>query len=477
MSFPALTAVDPNDPSWRRPAVTRGEVRADAVLAATLFVGALLSLMLYQVAGVYDEPAPMWLSLIWAVLITLPLAVRRRWPTAAALVVAATFIAGGELHVPELLICNITLFMALYAVGAWVDNRRTAMLVRVLIIAAMLGWLVLAMFRETTDPDALEGFSRAGAFSPLVAFLMIQILTNLLYFGGAYYFGDRSYAAARQTALLEYRTHELEQERERTAGQAVALERVRIARELHDVVAHHVSVMGVQAGAARTVLDSNPAAARDALANVELGARSAIDELQKLLHTLRESEPVEDASTSASTLSLESLTALVAESTASGLPTTLEIVGEPREVSGLTRLSLYRIAQEALTNARKYAGPAATADVRVRYLDGAVELEVANTGTVPLTPRPGGLGQIGMRERVDALGGSLELGPRPRGGYLVRARLPVRGRHSDVSVAGSDAAWPGETTMPGAGNSATPGQATPASATETTDQVPPRRNR
>ena len=407
--------------------MTRRELRTDAILAAVLFVGALLSLMLYQVAGVYDDPAPMWLSLIWAVLITLPLAGRRRWPNAVAIVVSAAFIVGGELRVPELLICNITLFMALYAVGAWVDNRRTALLVRAGIIVAMLIWLVLSMFRQTTDPDALEGFSRVGTFSPLVAFLMIQILTNLLYFGGAYFFGDRSYASARQQALVEYRTDELERERERTAGQAVALERVRIARELHDVVAHHVSVMGVQAGAARTVLDSNPPAARDALANVELGARTAIDELQKLLHTLRENDNTDPASTSASTLGLESLSALVADSTASGLPTTLEVIGEPVQVSGLVRLSLYRIAQEALTNARKYAGAGASADVRVRYLDDAIELEVSNTGSVPLTPRRGGLGHIGMRERIDALAGSLELGPRPRGGYLVRARVPLGG--------------------------------------------------
>jgi signal transduction histidine kinase len=433
VNSPIVLAVDPDDPAWRRPAVTGRGLRADSILAAALFVGALLSLMLYQVAGVYDDPAPMWLSLVWAVLITLPLAVRRKWPTAAALVVAATFITGGELRVPELLICNITLFMALYAVGAWVDNRRTALLVRVFIIAAMLAWLVVSMVRQTTDPDALEGISRVGTFSPLVAFLMIQILTNLLYFGGAYYFGDRSYSAARQKALLEYRTQQLERERELNADQAVALERVRIARELHDVVAHHVSVMGVQAGAARTVLDSDPAAAKDALANVELGARSAIDELQKLLHTLRESEEHDGVSTSASTsasmsastLSLDSLSALVADSTASGMPTTLEIIGEPGELSGMAKLSLYRIAQEALTNARKYAGQGATADVRVRYLDGAVELEVSNTGNVPLRPRPGGLGQIGMRERVDALGGTLELGPRSRGGYLVRARVPA----------------------------------------------------
>ncbi|WP_196833263.1 sensor histidine kinase [Mycetocola sp. CAN_C7] len=430
---PVLPAFDPGDPSWRRPPVTAKELRTDAILAAVLFVGALLSLMLYQVAGVYEDPAPMWVSLIWAVLITLPLAWRRRWPNIAAVVVSAAFIGGGELRVPELLICNITLFMALYAVGAWVDNRRTALLVRCGIIAAMLAWLVLAMFRQTTDPDALEGFSRVGMFSPLVAFLMIQILTNLLYFGGAYYFGDRSYASARQQALLEYRTEELERERERTAGQAVALERVRIARELHDVVAHHVSVMGVQAGAARTVLDSDPRAARDALANVELGARTAIDELQKLLHTLRENDQADAASLSASTLGLGAIATLAADSTASGLPTTLEVVGTPTEVTGLVSLSIYRIAQEALTNARKYAGSAATADVRLRYLDGAVEIEVSNTGTVPSKPRAGGLGHIGMRERIDALGGTLELGPRPRGGYLVRARVPL-GRPVDSAA-------------------------------------------
>lgn len=406
--------------------MTRQGLRSDAILAAALFVGALLSLMLYRVAGVYeDDAAPMWMSLIWAALITLPLAWRRRWPNTVAVIVSATFIAGGELRVPELLICNITLFMALYAVGAWVDTRRTALLVRAGIIAAMLVWLVLSLFRQTTDPDALDDFSRAGAFSPLMAFLMIQILTNLLYFGGAYFFGDRSYASARQQALLEYRTDELERERERTADQAVALERVRIARELHDVVAHHVSVMGVQAGAARTVLGSDPAAARDALSNVELGARTAIDELQRLLHTLRESDSADPASESASTLGLESLPALVADSTASGMPTTLEIIGDPSPVSGLVGLALYRIAQEALTNARKYAGSGATADVRLRFLADAVELEVANSGSVPLTPRAGGLGHIGMRERIDALAGSLELGPRPRGGYLVRARVPV----------------------------------------------------
>jgi signal transduction histidine kinase len=284
------------------------------------------------------------------------------------------------------------------------------------------------MFQQATDPESLGGFSRAGAFSPLVAYLLIQVLTNLLYFGGAWYFGDRALAGARERALLERRTHELERERERTAAQAVSLERVRIARELHDVVAHHVSVMGVQAGAARMVLQSDPAAARDALTNVEINARSAIEELHGLLTTLRDPNgaAVDPAASSASTLGLDALPALVDESTAAGLPTTLDVVGEPRRVPVGVALNLYRIAQESLTNARKYGGREATADVRVRFLTDAVELEISNTGrSTSGRANPGGLGQVGMRERAAASGGRIDMGRAADGRYVVRARVPL----------------------------------------------------
>jgi len=420
---------DPYEPGWRRPRPTRAELRNDAVLAAVLFVGAVLASQLYRLAGIFDEPAAQWITLIWCVALTVPLAWRRRHPATVAVIVSATFIVGGEMFVPEVLVSNIALFVALYTVGAWVDDRRRAFIVRAVIIAAMLAWLVIHIFRSATDPETLERFSGAGALSPFVALMLIQVLTNLLYFGGSYYFGDAAYASARQRAALEQRTCELERERERTAAQAVALERLRIARELHDVVAHHVSVMGVQAGAARTVLASDPDGAREAIENVEAGARTAIDELHRLLNTLRESAPeagVLDprASDSASTVGIQGLRSLAEESTSAGLPTRFEVIGEPRPVSALVGLNLYRIAQEALTNARKYAGPGATADIRLRYLDTAIELEVVNTGTVPFRPRPGGLGHVGMRERVDAMDGSLEIGPRARGGYLVRASVP-----------------------------------------------------
>lgn len=418
--------VDPYDADWRRPVATPSELRSDVILSIALGVGTLLSLTLYTIAGFYPEPAPMWASVLWAIGITAPLAFRRRYPCSVAIVVSVMFIVGGTVLVPELLFTNITLFLAIYTVGAWVPNRRRASIVRVLIIVAMFVWLLVSMFIQATDPDALPGFSRVGLFSPLVAYLLIQILTNILYFGAAYFFGERVYQSARERAVLEQRTAELEEERARTARQAVALERVRIARELHDVVAHHVSVMGVQAGAARTVIDADPAAARDALANVELGARSAIDELRKMLGTLRaHGEQAEESGPS--TVGVAQLGRLADESTANGLPTRYERVGDAVPIPAVVSFNLYRIAQEALTNARKYGGSTATAEVRLRYLSGAVELEVTNTGTVPAVARRGGLGLIGMRERVASSGGELEVGARARGGFLVRASIPLGG--------------------------------------------------
>src|SRR5690606_24309066 len=208
----------------------------------------------------------------------------------------------------------------------------------------------------------------------------IQVITNLLYFGGAFYFGNAMHASARQRADLEARTTELAEEREHTAAQAVALDRVNIARELHDVVAHHVSVMGVQAGAARRVITTDPQQASESLELVERNAREAVDELHRLLTTLRETSQ-DAASESSSTRGLEQLPGLVEETVASGVPTTFQVVGDPRPVTSLTGFTLYRVAQEALTNVRKHAGPHATADVRLRYEPGSVELEVGDMGT------------------------------------------------------------------------------------------------
>lgn len=408
----------------RRSAPTPRERRNDLIVALAFFVGALLSSVLYRVAGVFEDPAPGWAALPYALGIAVPLIWRKRHPTAVALVVSASFLTGGSLQVTELLVGNIALFLAFYSVGAWEANRTRAHIVRVAISIAMIVWLFVAIYLGTVRSFS-DDETTGGAFSPFVAFTLIQVITNLLYFGGAYYYGERAWAAALERQALASRTAELEVERERLAEQAVALDRVRIARELHDSVAHHVSVMGVQAGAARSALDADPRTAREALLNVEATARSAIDELHGILVALRDADTPGTDTAPGSTVGVAALPHLVQASVDAGLPTDLEVLGEPRPLPPTLSLNLYRIAQEALTNARKHAGPDAVAEVRVRYLADAVELEVTNTGNVRGRRAIGGLGQLGMRERVATSGGSLEVGPRSRGGYLVRARLPV----------------------------------------------------
>ncbi|WP_102193374.1 sensor histidine kinase [Microbacterium aurantiacum] len=398
------------------------ELRSDLVLAVVMFIGAILSAALSTVAEMYgDEQAEPWTALVYAFVVTAPLAVRRRWPGVVAIIIALAYFAAITFKVPEIYVGNIAMFVSLYTVGAWMNSRRRAFIVRVSLILAMFAWLIVTMYRDAID-EANKADVAAGAFSPYVAFMLIQIMLNILYFGGAYYFGERSWLAASERAALEQRTVELEHQREITAAQAVALDRVRIARELHDVVAHHVSVMGVQAGAARVVLDQDPEQSRRILTGIEGSARDAIHELRQLLETLR--TPGGETTDGASTLTLDDIGALAEASSEAGLPTEYAVIGEPAPVPSLVAVNLYRIAQESLTNARRHAGAGATADVRVRYADDSVEVEIVNTGRTVTTLRPG-LGQLGMRERAIASGGTIDLAPRPLGGFRVRATVPL----------------------------------------------------
>ena len=408
--------------TFTRDPLTDTERRADVWVGLALFVGAIISVILgffAQLMGT-SELDLRW-GLLYAAALSLPFVVRRSRPILVAIIANVVYIVGMEAGATELYVGQIALFLSMYTVGAWVDDRRRAQLVRLGIIAAMFVWLLVATFRSATQPPP-EGIPDAvGAMSPLVAYMMIQWLINLVFFAAAYVMGDRAYEAALGRRALRERTQELEEQQELAAAQAVALDRVRIARELHDVVAHHVSAMGVQAGAARTVLDINPEAAKGALAVVEESSRQVIGELRHLLDTLRATDEDDEAP---STIGLESLDPLVRSSQAAGTPTSFRVVGDAREVPAFVQINLYRIAQEALTNARRHAGPGVTADVRLRYLEGAVELEVTNTGRTVLASRTG-LGTLGMRERATAMGAHLEAGPRDAGGYLVRVKVPL----------------------------------------------------
>ncbi len=440
--------VDSPTSDWQRPLPEAGWWRSDLWVAIGLAAATAGSVSLSRAAGVFDE-SPTWLVITWVILLTVPLAVRRRWPEAAAIIVSLTFSVGAMLGVGDVLFGNICLYLSIYSVGAWGRNRVVALWVRGAIILGMFLWLFWALLDQSNQVNVLPELSREGAFSPYAAFGLLQVLINILYFAAAYYFGNASWNSARRAASLVARTHELAEERERTAHQAVVLERVRIARELHDVVAHHVSMMGVQAGAARRVLGSDPDEAVLAITRIEESARSAVKELHALLGALRDDDDDDPGSPPGSLTTSESISIrgahqleqLVAENRAAGLAVKFSVIGEPIAVPATVDACIYRITQEALTNTRKHAGAGATADVRLRYEPHAVELEVTDDGVGAVTRSAapgGGLGHRGMRERTDAVGGELHLGARSRGGYLVRARFPFDDGASSNNDAVSD---------------------------------------
>jgi signal transduction histidine kinase len=227
----------------------------------------------------------------------------------------------------------------------------------------------------------------------------------------------------RQRELAD-QTVELQVEREENARQAVFAERVRIARELHDVVAHHVSVIGVQAAGARRVMERQPGRAAEAMSAIEASSRQAVVELHRLLGFLRRAGEGDDL---APQPGLAQLGDLVAEAAKADLRVHLTIEGEARLLSPTIEVSAYRIVQEALTNTRKHAG-AAAAFVRICYGTTALDIEVLDDGagwTEEASSGRAGHGLIGMRERAALHGGHLRAGPRPEGGFGVHATFPL----------------------------------------------------
>jgi signal transduction histidine kinase len=246
----------------------------------------------------------------------------------------------------------------------------------------------------------------------------------------AWILGDNLRTRRAYTASVEERAARLEQEQLDSASRAVNEERARIARELHDVVAHSVSVMVVQAGAARRVMDRDPDRAADALSSIESSGRQALDELRRLLAMLRHYGDQRPALSPQPTI--EDLETLIAQIEEAGLPVTLIVEGQPRHLPSGVDLSVFRIVQEALTNTLKHAGPA-RATVRVRYEPDHLLLTVTDNGrglAEQLKRDNGdrvsrGHGLVGMRERVALFDGDLQAGPKPGGGYEVTARLSL----------------------------------------------------
>ncbi|QKV94156.1 sensor histidine kinase [Streptomyces sp. NA02950] len=308
--------------------------------------------------------------------------------------------------------------------------------------------LALLLIVYNAAANASRGFSRfalAGAFSATALAALRwpderqtggQALVSTIFvtipFVLAWVLGDSMRTRRAYWAQLEERAARLEKEREAQAKVAVAAERARIARELHDVVAHNVSVMVVQADGAAYVLDASPEQARQALETISGTGRQALAEMRRLLGVLRTGEPGEE-SDYVPQPDVEQIDELVEQVRGAGLPVDFKVVGSPRQLPSGVELTAYRIVQEALTNTRKHGGPDVGASVRITYFDDGLGLLVEDDGRGSQREmyEDGGAdgrghGLIGMRERVGMVGGTLDAGPRPGGGFRVSALLPLK---------------------------------------------------
>ncbi|WP_422733671.1 sensor histidine kinase [Micromonospora sp. WMMD558] len=410
---------------WRRPGPTPEQQRRDVYVGLAVTVLALVSLTLARSTGAFvlGPPPSVAEQILWTVATTLPLIWRRRFPATVTLVVSAAYIAGQARAAPEFQVTSGALFAALYTLGAWGRDRRLARRLRIGVIAAMFVWLGVsyAISVARIPPDAFAG--AVGPVPPVIAMMVNGVLLNGLFFGFAYFFGETAWLAARRSHDLRAQAEELRRSQAEVREHAVVGERVRIARELHDVVAHHVSVMGVQAAAARRVLDRDPAKARIALGAVEESARTAVDELRRMLGVLRARD--REPAAVGQPAGIDQVTAVVDRAREAGLRASLGVYGDPVPLPDSVSQAAYRVVQEAATNTLKHATGATALDVRIRHLAHDVEVDVTDDGRPTRPPNPDGMGLVGMRERVATHGGALEVGPRAGGGWRVRARFPL----------------------------------------------------
>lgn len=373
----------------------------DALLVAGL--GLSLATVVHDIDSQGKDPGPrgpLWFDVVAAVAMIVPLFWRRRYPFGAP--VAAALIVGASSFVDDRLVpADWVVFLLGIAIGFLLGGLRE----RRQAVAGLAILLGVGAIVTRNDPD--------GALGDLAWISVVFAVAWVVGFGLQQKFREGDEARER--------AERAEREREEQARLAVAEERARIARELHDVVGHSVSVMTVQAAGARRLLDPDQEREREALMVVEQTGREALAEMRRLVGVLRRPE---EAPALAPQPSLEHVDRLVEQAREAGLPVELRVEGDPVELTAGLDLTAYRLVQEGLTNAVKHAR-ATHADVLLRYDDGHVELTVTDDGTGDGDGESGGHGLVGMRERVSVYGGELEAGPRPGGGYRLRARLPI----------------------------------------------------
>lgn len=374
----------------------------DAALAgATWFFAVLLPLSAYW-QGVTA-------AFLVGTLLVVPLAWRRRAPVQAAAVVVAAGLL--ELAVaPDFLVANVAVLMMIYALAAYAPRWAAQAGLALGFIGAALA--AVRWFGYATDPFTM--LLNAGAIA-------VTVIT-------AWALGNLRRARLEKLTALEERAQLLELERDQEMRLAATTERARIARELHDVVAHSLSVVIAQADGGRYAGKADPAAATDALEAIAATGRQALADMRSLLGVLREGGGEEYAPQP----DVGAIPALVEDVRASGLDVDLIVEGEPQQLAAGPQLAAYRIVQESLTNVLKHAGPASRAWVRLQWRPDALELSVLDDGrgasSAMVDSDGNGQGLRGMRERAELHRGRLDAGPRHGGGFGVHAALPYGSR-------------------------------------------------
>jgi signal transduction histidine kinase len=344
------------------------------------------------------------LTWLLAVVIVAPILTHRRFPRASVAVCLSA--------------------VAIFAVGRYVAYPGYAIFVLTFDVA-------LHSDEQVSVPTLFASAVVLGVavdLQPAKVAVLATYLLSEIFVGAAWLAGWTLRRRQARWAELQARTERLEREREEEARRAVTEERLRIARELHDVIAHSMSVIAVQSAVGNHVIDAQPAEARQALAAIEATSRSALTEMRRLLGVLRQEGEPRGSLTPAP--GLADLSALVSQVRDAGLQVWINVEGRRGSVPPGVDLSAYRVIQEALTNVIKHAG-SATATVTIRYRDDSVTVEIADQAPavpvahVPAARTGAGHGIIGMRERVAVFGGEFAAGPRPDGGFLVRACFPI----------------------------------------------------
>ena len=373
-----------------------GRVRVDELVALVLLVGIELQVWLGSSVPNRVEAAFAGVVMSGAV------AFRRRRPLEAALVIVTLLAVQAALadgHKSPIA-ASLAVLLVFYGLGAFAPEPKSRWVLGFAVVLTSIGAL-------TKPGGGISSVAALEVFGVLLPWALGRTVRE---------------RAVRERGYREL-AERLDAGRDLRARTAAHGERARIARELHDVIAHSVSVMVIQAGGARIVMDSSPERAEASLRSVERAGREALAEMRRLLGVL---DGDADPRALAPQPGLADIDELLARTRASGLAADLRVDGEPAAVPPALDLCAYRIVQEALTNVIKHANPA-RAEVRVRWGDDALELEISDDGRGPGTVNgaSGGHGIAGMRERAGLHGGSIHAGAGPGGGFTVRARLPL----------------------------------------------------